>query len=67
VALHEKKQDRHEAFFQRQLHRKELKTSQLRMELDDAKQKLKEMGRGTRQAERQLRVDQEDVEEQKSQ
>jgi hypothetical protein len=67
VALHEKKQDRHEAFFHRQLHRKEQKTSQLRLELDDAKQKLKDMVRGTRQAERQLPVDQVDVEDLKSQ
>jgi hypothetical protein len=67
VALHEKKQDRHEAFFQRKLNRKEQKTSQLRLELDDAQQQLKAMVRGTREAERQLRVDQEDVEVQKSQ
>jgi hypothetical protein len=67
VALHEKKQDRHEAYFQRKLNRKEQKTSQLRLELDDAQQQMKAMVRGTRGAERQLRVDQEDVEVQKSQ
>jgi ATP phosphoribosyltransferase regulatory subunit HisZ len=67
VALHEIKQDRHEAYFQRKLNRKEQKTSQLRLELDDAQQQLKAMVRGTREAERQLRVDQEDVEVQKSQ
>ncbi len=67
VALHEKKQGRHKVFFQRKLYRKEQKTSQLRLELHDAKQKLKDVKRGTRAAERQLRVDQVDVEVQKSQ
>ncbi len=67
MALHEKKQDRHEAFFQRQLQRKEHKTAQLRLELHDTQEKLKDMVRGTREAERQLRVDQVDVEVQKSQ
>ncbi len=67
VELHEKKQDRHEAFFQRKLYRKEQKTCQLRLELHEAKQKLKDVERGTRDAERQLRVDQVDVEVQKSQ
>ena len=67
VALHEKKQDRHEAFFQRQLQRKEHKTAQLQLELHDTQEKLKDMIRGTREAERQLRVDQVDVEVQKSQ
>ena len=66
MALHEKKQDRHEAFFQRQLDRKEYKTDQLRVELNKTQQKLKDMVRGTREAERQLRVDQVDVEHQKS-
>ncbi len=66
MALHEKKQDRHEAFFQRQLHRKEHKTVQLRLELNETQQKLKDMVKGTREAERQLRVDQVDVEHQKS-
>ncbi len=66
MALHEKKQDRHEAFFQRQLQRKAHKTAQLWLELDDTQQKLKDMVRGTREAERQLRVDQVEVEQQKS-
>ncbi len=67
VALHVKKQDRHEDYFQRKINRTEQKTSQLRLELDDAQQQLKAMVRGTREAERQLRVDQEYVEVQKSQ
>ena len=66
MALHEKKQDRHEAFFQRQLKRKENKTAELRLELQDTQQKLKDMERGTKAAERQLRVDQADVEHQQS-
>ena len=66
MALHEKKQDRHEAFFQRQLDRKDHNTAQLRLELNETQQKLKDMVRGTREAERQLRVDQVDVEHQKS-
>ncbi len=66
MALHEKKQDRHEAFFLQQLDRKEHKTAQLRLELNETQQKLKDMVRRTREAERQLRVDQVDVEHQKS-
>jgi hypothetical protein len=59
--MHEKKQARHKSFFERQLERKETVTQQLRVQLDETKNKLTDMVREHKSAGRQLLVDKEDV------
>jgi hypothetical protein len=65
VSFHTRKSDRQKQFFKRQIDRKQVCVDQLREELNAAKQKVAVTERGTRKVERQLHVDQADVDREK--
>ncbi len=65
VGFHTHKSDRQKHFFKRQIDRKQVCVDKLREELNAAKQKVAVMERGSRKVERQLHVDQADVDREK--
>jgi hypothetical protein len=65
MAMHLRKQERQKGFYKRQLHRKQVVADELRADINEAKQKLVQKEQVTKKAERQLHIDQCDLERQK--
>ncbi len=61
MAMHLRKQDRQKSFYERQLYRKQVVADRLRVDLNEAKQKLVQKEQVTKKAERQLHIDQCDL------